>query len=86
MTETKIVLTVTHTKPLPEGATDVIAQRFYGWSYSRGVEVGVTATMGPPPINHTCLYPSCNCPMDPGPDPDWCARGYPHERKERSGD
>lgn len=27
-----------------------------------------------------CRFPDCNCPMDPGPDPAWCARGLPHER------
>jgi hypothetical protein len=43
MTQTQILLTVTHKKPLPEGAADLIAQRFYGWAFSRGVEVGVEA-------------------------------------------
>lgn len=27
-----------------------------------------------------CIFPDCNCPFDPGPDPDWCARGLPHSR------
>jgi hypothetical protein len=48
VTETKIVLTVTHKKPLPEDATDVIANRVYGWCYSQGVEVGVTAEVVKP--------------------------------------
>lgn len=48
MTETKIILTVTHKRPLPEGATDVIENRFYGWAYSRGVEVGVKAEIAAP--------------------------------------
>jgi hypothetical protein len=43
MKETKIVLTVQHKKPLPDGVTDVIAQRFYMWAYSQGCEVGVNA-------------------------------------------
>lgn len=43
MNETKIVLTVQHKKPLPPDATDVIANRFYSWSYAQGVEVGVKA-------------------------------------------
>lgn len=25
-----------------------------------------------------CRFPDCKCPMDPGPEPDWCARGLPH--------
>jgi hypothetical protein len=25
-----------------------------------------------------CRFPDCRCPMDPGPEPDWCARGLPH--------
>jgi hypothetical protein len=41
--ETQVLLTITHKKDLPPDATDVIAQRFYMWSYSRGVEVGVEA-------------------------------------------
>jgi hypothetical protein len=27
-----------------------------------------------------CRFPSCKCPMDPGPDPDWCAIGLPQKR------
>jgi hypothetical protein len=27
-----------------------------------------------------CRFPECRCPMDPGPEPDWCARGLPHAR------
>lgn len=27
-----------------------------------------------------CRFPDCRCPMDPGPEPDWCARGLPHAR------
>lgn len=48
MTESRIVLTVTHKKPLPPGVTDVIAQRFYMWAYSQGCEVGVTAELMEP--------------------------------------
>jgi hypothetical protein len=43
--ETVLILRITHKKPLPEGVTDAVAQRFYMWSYSQGVEVGVTATL-----------------------------------------
>lgn len=25
-----------------------------------------------------CRFPDCKCPMDPGPQPDWCAKGLPH--------
>lgn len=75
MTETKIVLTITHKKPLPKDATDVIANRVYGWAYSQGVEVGVNVEL-------TCSFPDCNCPMDPGPHPDWCARSLPHVRRQ----
>lgn len=45
MTETIILLKVTHRKPLPELATDTISQRAYSWLYSQGVEAGVTATL-----------------------------------------
>jgi hypothetical protein len=48
MTETVIVLKVTHKKDLPKDATDVIANRVYGWCYSQGVEVSVTATVDEP--------------------------------------
>lgn len=27
-----------------------------------------------------CRFPDCKCPMDPGPEPDWCARGLPRWR------
>lgn len=27
-----------------------------------------------------CMYPECECPFDAPADPNWCARGYPHER------
>jgi hypothetical protein len=49
MTETIIVLKITHKKPLPPESTDAVAQRFYGWAYSRGVEVSVTATLSEMP-------------------------------------
>ena len=26
----------------------------------------------------TCSYPHCNCPFDAPADPNWCARGLPH--------
>ena len=29
-----------------------------------------------------CIYPDCNCPMDAGPEPDWCARGYKHKEQK----
>jgi hypothetical protein len=45
MTETVIVLKVTHKKDLPKDATDAVASRFYTWAYSRGTEVTVTATI-----------------------------------------
>jgi len=45
MKETLITLKILHKKDLPKDATDAVAQRFYGWSYSRGVEVSVTATI-----------------------------------------
>jgi hypothetical protein len=48
MNETTIVLKVTHKKPLPPNATDVVAQRFYMWAFSQGCEVGVTATVEKP--------------------------------------
>jgi hypothetical protein len=49
MTETLIVLKVSHKKPLPKDATDMIAQRAYSWLYSQGVEAGVIATISEPP-------------------------------------
>lgn len=45
MNETFILLKVTHKKPIPEIATDIVAQRAYMWFYSQGIEVGVTATL-----------------------------------------
>jgi hypothetical protein len=29
-----------------------------------------------------CRFPECRCPFDPGPSPDWCARGLPHARQD----
>jgi hypothetical protein len=29
-------------------------------------------------VQEVCRFPDCKCPMDPGPEPDWCARGLPH--------
>lgn len=34
-----------------------------------------TKTEGKPA---TCSYPHCNCPFDAPADPNWCARGLPH--------
>jgi hypothetical protein len=31
-------------------------------------------------VQEVCRFPDCKCPMDPGPEPDWCARGLPHAR------
>lgn len=45
MRETIITLRVVHRKDLPKLAAEKIAEKFYGWSYSQGVEVGVTATL-----------------------------------------
>jgi hypothetical protein len=45
MNETLIVLRVKHKDPLPADATDVVAQRFYGWALNKGVAVDVTATL-----------------------------------------
>lgn len=33
-----------------------------------------------------CNYPNCNCPLDAPADPNWCARGLPHENAMREGD
>lgn len=29
----------------------------------------------------TCTYPRCTCPFDAPADPNWCARGLPHQPK-----
>ena len=76
MNETQILLTISHKKPLPEEATDVVAQRFYGWAYSRGVEVSVNAAIASSK-RLVCTYPDCNCPFDAPADPSWCARKLP---------
>ena len=41
----------------------------------------VKLTAEPQPVKQaqTCKFPDCNCPLDAGPEPDWCARGLPHE-------
>jgi len=44
-TETLIILKLTHAKPLPEGVTDIIAQRVYGWCLNKGTPVAVTAAV-----------------------------------------
>lgn len=33
------------------------------------------------PEQEVCRFPDCKCPMDPGPEPDWCAKGLPHASK-----
>ena len=35
----------------------------------------------PPEETKFCSYPKCNCPFDAPADPNWCARGLPHEAK-----
>ena len=45
MQETRIVLTVTHKKPRPADLAETIANRLYMLAYSRGVEVGVSASV-----------------------------------------
>jgi len=49
MKETLITLKILHKKDLPKDATDAIAQRFYGWAFSRGVEVSVAAAIAEVP-------------------------------------
>lgn len=29
-------------------------------------------------LETVCTYPKCNCPFDAPADPNWCARGLPH--------
>lgn len=45
MNKTRIILTITHAKPIPEKIektlAETIAQRAYSYLYSQGVEVGV---------------------------------------------
>jgi len=44
---------------------------------------------GPKPVSvfainvkrETCSYPHCRCPFDAPADPNWCARGLPHQNK-----
>jgi len=48
-TETLITLKLTHAKPLPEGVTDIIAQRVYGWCLNKGTPVAVTAAVAEVP-------------------------------------
>lgn len=43
--KTIIQLEVEHSKPLPPDATDIAAQRVYGWLFSRGIEAGVKAKL-----------------------------------------
>lgn len=33
----------------------------------------------------TCSYPHCNCPFDAPANPNWCARGLPHNAELKSG-
>lgn len=76
---TTVIVEIEHSKPLPEGVTDALADRAYQFAHARGqmgLRAEVVARM------EVCRFPYCNCPMDPGPDPDWCARGLPHERKQ----
>ena len=45
MNETKVILTITHKKPLPAQFLTVLENRFYMWAFSQGVEVGVKAEL-----------------------------------------
>jgi hypothetical protein len=48
MTQTQILLTVTHKKPLPADWVEMVLNRAYMLLYSRGVEVGVDAKVVEP--------------------------------------
>jgi len=48
-TETLITLKITHSKALPEGVTDIIAQRVYGWCLNKGVPAGVRVILNEVP-------------------------------------
>lgn len=37
-----------------------------------------SVALGEPKAHEFCRFPDCKCPMDPGPEPDWCAKGLPH--------
>lgn len=32
-------------------------------------------------MGEICEFPTCKCPIDAGPEPDWCARGLPHAQE-----
>lgn len=34
-------------------------------------------------VTEYCRFPDCRCPLDPGPEPDWCARGLPHAERSK---
>lgn len=47
------------------------------WDRAKSALQAFDATNGGP----VCSYPDCNCPFDAPADPDWCARGFRHEKK-----
>ena len=44
MTETIVILTVTHEGKLPESLTDLVAERTYNYLFAKGLKVDVKAT------------------------------------------
>jgi hypothetical protein len=42
---------------------------------------GTLLMAAPAGTQEFCRFPDCKCPMDPGPAPDWCARGLPHAKR-----
>lgn len=73
--KTVLIIEIDHTRPLPSKSPigEVLGQRVYGYLYANNCEAGVT-------VKDVCRFPECRCPMDPGPDENWCARGLPHVR------
>lgn len=45
--KTLLIITIEHTKPLPDKVpiTDIASQRLYSYLYSQGVEAGVRASL-----------------------------------------
>jgi hypothetical protein len=52
-------------------------------AFARAILASAPKAAVPEVEKQVCRFPNCNCPMDPGPEPDWCARGLPHAKEPK---
>lgn len=53
-------------------------RRDRNWERAKVLRRVIPATKEATSEKEVCNYPHCNCPFDAPADPNWCARGLPH--------